>query len=51
MVHNRHCDICNDTVVQTYKNNNGQKDDISFAALLALVPVMTLTVFSLIGLI
>ena len=51
MVHNAHCDICGNTAEQSHKKQNGQNDDISFAALLALVPAMTLTLFSLMGLI
>jgi hypothetical protein len=51
MIHNAHCDICNDTVSQAHKNKVEHNDEISFAALLALVPVMTLTLFSLMGLI
>jgi hypothetical protein len=51
MIDNAQCDICDNAISQTHKNIDKQNDDISFAALLALVPVMTLTLFSLMGLI
>ncbi|MEA3323016.1 MAG: hypothetical protein U9Q12_02230 [Patescibacteria group bacterium] len=50
MVHNNCCTICDDVVTDTSKKVE-KNDDISFAALLALVPAMTLTLFSLMGLI
>jgi len=50
MVHNNYCTICDDVVTDTSKKVE-KNDDISFAALLALVPAMTLTLFNLMGLI
>lgn len=53
MVHDKYCSICDtnaeDEITKTKQITAEQSDDISFAALLALVPVMTMTLFSLMG--
>ena len=50
MVHNEHCSVCDgDTSMVVEYNTVEQKDDVSFAALLALVPAMTMTLFNLMG--
>ncbi|XLQ20716.1 MAG: hypothetical protein ACKUBY_02990 [Candidatus Moraniibacteriota bacterium] len=56
MVHDKHCSVCDGDNVQEEVVKKGhekieQKEDISFAALLALVPAMTMTLFNLMGLI
>lgn len=50
MVHDKCCTLCDDVITDTSKKSE-KNDDISFAALIALVPAMTLTLFSLMGLI
>ena len=50
MVHNEHCSVCDsDISIVAQHNIAEQKDDVSFAVLLALVPAMMMTLFNLIG--
>jgi len=50
MVHNKHCVVCDEVSNEEIMHSKiQQKEDISFAALLALVPAMTMTLFSLMG--
>ena len=56
MVHNKYCSICNidieESIISDVENNKiNQGEEVSFAALLALVPAMTMTLFNLMGLI
>ena len=50
MIRNEHCSVCDsDTSIVVQHNTTEQKDDISFAALFALVPAIMMTLFNLIG--
>ena len=55
MVHDKHCSVCDggntEEVTKIEYKKIEQNEDISFAALLALVPAMTMTLFNLMGLI
>ncbi len=54
MVDGEKCSVCGDCcgedIIKEHKKIE-QNEDISFAALLALVPAMTMTLFNLMGLI
>lgn len=50
MIHNEHCSVCDSDISMVVEHNAiEQKDDVSFAVLLALVPAMMMTLFNLIG--
>ena len=54
MVTNHHCSVCDgETEVNIIEKQKSieHNEEISFAALLALVPAMTMTLFNLMGLI
>ncbi len=57
MVHNDYCAVCDGINADAHKKDirsqetSKQREDMSFAVLLALVPAMTMTLFDLIGLI
>lgn len=57
MVHNDYCAVCDGAYADAQKKHIGsqektkQREEMSFAVLLALVPAMTMTLFDLIGLI
>ena len=57
MIQNNHCTICEHISVEDIPQNthimqkNDQHEETSFAVLLALVPAMTMTLFSLMGIV
>lgn len=57
MVHNDYCAVCDGVYADAREKDiksqetKKQREELSFAVLLALVPAMTMTLFDLIGLI
>ncbi len=57
MIQNNHCTVCEHISVEDIPQEthiiqkNEQYEDTSFAVLLALVPAMTMTLFSLMGIV